>query len=214
VSAGDIAALIDEAHRQIAGCSGPGVAEVTEGLDRIPAKVGTLPEPQELPACAFLDGALEAVAASGRTALADAIARAHPSLRWIAYDLYPIAEIGSRMAGNHAFAELIGPVDAPVHAKDFALGLFLIGPRTLYRDHRHNAPELYLPFTGPTWWRFEQGPWEVRRPGEPVWNPSLQVHATLVRDEPLLCLYAWTRDVRVPASVVAAADWAEIEGGL
>src|SRR5690606_38444835 len=99
-------------------------------------------------------------------------------------------------------------------ASDFAFGIFLISPRTLYRDHRHPAPELYVPLTGPTRWRFGRGAWETRAAGEPVWNEPDAVHATLVGDVPFLCLYAWTRDVTLPAETVDAPDWEAIEAEL
>ncbi len=38
------------------------------------------------------------------------------------------------------------------------MGLFVIAPHVLYRDHAHAAPELYLPLTGPHGWRFAPGP--------------------------------------------------------
>jgi len=35
-----------------------------------------------------------------------------------------------------------------------------------------------------------------------------------VDDVPLLCLYAWTRDVHLPAELVPATDWLAIEANL
>jgi hypothetical protein len=85
----------------------------------------------------------------------------------------------------------------------------------LYRDRHHPAPELYLPLTGPTRWRFGTGsPWETKAAGEPVWNPPDRVHATIVDAVPLLCLYAWTRDVMAPAVVDPAPDWAALDDAL
>ena len=123
-------------------------------------------------------------------------------------------EIGARFAGSHAFAEIVGP-GAAIEAADYDLGLFLIGPQVLYRDHHHPAPELYLPLTGPTRWRFgPAAPWETRAAGEPVWNPANRVHATVVDAVPFLCLFAWTRDVREPAVVDRADDWPAIDAAL
>ena len=103
----------------------------------------------------------------------------------------------------------------PFNARDFSLGLLLIGPRTFYRDRRHKAPELYAPLTGPTLWRFHHGPWVEPRPAyQPIWNDALRVHATLVEEPPFLCIYVWTQDVSEPAALVAAPDWAEIEQRL
>ena len=63
------------------------------------------------------------------------------------------------------------------------------------------APELYAPLTGPHGWRFAPGrPLIVKPAGEPVWNPPLQPHLTKVGPHPFLCLFAWTRDVSLPAT--------------
>lgn len=197
-----------------------GVASEREGAGEVLARMGEcdlsasavlLPEPVETPVCAHLDAALAAVSPAA-SRLARAIVRARPFLHWITYNAYTPA-IGPHFPVRHAFTGLVGEYRM-IPASDFALGLFLIAPGTLYRDHRHPAPELYLPLTGPTDWRFAAGAWETRQALEPVWNPSNAVHATLVRHVPFLCLYAWTRDVMLPAEVVPAADWDAIEATL
>jgi hypothetical protein len=150
----------------------------------------------------------------GADALRQAINEAKSQLRWIAYDAYPADMIGGRFPVAHAFAPLIGR-DGFLPADDFELGLFLIAPRTLYRDHRHKAPELYMPLTGPHEWRFGTGErWKEYKAHTPIWNESMRIHATLVRDIPFLAVFAWTRDVTADAIVVPAADWTEIEAGL
>jgi hypothetical protein len=201
-----IAARVDGAH---------GRGEVLAGLDAALAPGGvTLPAPCETGACRHLDAALGGARAAGFASLALAIDRARPHLTWTTYDAYPVDDIGARFARSHAFAEIVGP-GAAVEAADYDLGLFLIGPRVFYRDRHHPAPELYLPLTGPTRWRFgTAAPWETLAAGEAVWNPANRVHATIVDDVPLLCLYAWTRDVSLPAVADRAADWAAIDAAL
>ena len=82
----------------------------------------------------------------------------------------------------------------------------------LYRDHRHAAPELYVPLTGPHGWRFGPGaPLIVKPAHEPVWNDPCAPHLTKVGPVPFLCLYGWTRDAQSVAEVVPAADWAALE---
>jgi hypothetical protein len=191
-----------------------GVGEVLDGFTGVmhrPRKVN-LPTPRRQPVCDTIDDVLGLARQQGMRSLADATAAADPYLRWIIYDEYPRDEIGEAMLHNHAFAELIGSEEAPLQADSFALGVFLIGANILYRDHRHPAPELYLPYNGPSSWRFDRGVWAQRRAGQPVWNEANAVHATLVGAEPLLMVYAWTRDVSLPAVIVPASDWAEIEG--
>lgn len=144
-------------------------------------------------------------------ALALAIAAATPHLGWTTYDLYPPEEIGETFARSHAFASLIGD-GAPFQTEGFDFGLFLIAPHVLYRDHRHRAPELYAPLTGPHGWRFAPGaPLVIKAAHEPVWNDANQPHLTKVGPNPFLCFFGWTADVTAPAEVIAAPDWAELE---
>jgi hypothetical protein len=166
------------------------------------------------PVCGNLDESLAIARDHGARGLADAIEMARPSLRWVTYDAYPRALIGDHFPHAHAFATIIGG-DGFVRAHDFELGLFIIAPKTLYRDHRHPAPELYAPVTGPHGWRFGvESPWQTLAAHIPVWNEPNRPHATLVDGVPFLAVFAWTRDVALPASVIPADDWAEIEAGL
>ncbi len=165
------------------------------------------------PACGHLDAALDVAAGQGAAPLAAAIRAASGALYWRTYDAYPAAQIGARFPGGHGFARLIGP-GGTIHNDDFGLGLFVMAPRTFYRDHRHSAPELYAPLTGPHQWRFGHGPWTSRPAHRPVWNEPMTVHATLSGNVPFLCVYIWTRDMDVPAELVEAADWTDIESAL
>lgn len=204
--------LLDEADQYLSGFSGPGIAEVRAGLSQWrggrPLRVPTPPNPvleQWLP---------RALASLGEThpALAEAIRQAAPCLTWITYDLYPPEEIGAAFRSGHAFASIVGEEEAPYGAREFDLGLFLIAPDVLYRDHRHQAPELYAPLTGPHGWRFGAGePLAVLPAHVPVWNEPMRPHMTKVGPEPFLCLYCWTRDVNAPAEVVPAKDWPALE---
>lgn len=192
----------------------PGMHEVLAGLRTASGQPINRVEPRPEPRCGYLDEALALARTHRARHLADAIATARPFLHWITYDGYPRELIGGRFPKAHAFTTIIGATGF-AHADDFELGLFLIAPRTLYRDHRHPAPELYAPLTGPTGWRFgPDTPWDIRQAHEPVWNEPLAVHATRVGAEPFLCLYCWTRDVTLPATVVPADDWDEIERAL
>lgn len=206
-----ITALIDLADQYLAALPGPGVAEVRGGIARWrggACRADTRPTNPVL--AAHLAPALE-VLAQDRPALASAIAAAAPHLGWIAYDLYDPDLIGPDFAQGNTYAALIGP-EGCIRSQDFVLGVFLIAPHVFYRDHTHAAPELYAPLTGPHGWRFAPGAaLQVRPPHQPVWNPSQQPHAIKVGPVPYLCIYGWTRDVDVPAVVLAAPDWPALE---
>ena len=205
--------LLVECDRLLAATAGAGVAEVRHALaPAFSQQSRPRPGPVNPLVAAHLPAALAALA-SADAALCSAIAGAAPHLSWITYDAYDPAEIGPDFPHGHAFASLVGE-DAPFAARDFDLGLFLIAPRLLYRDHAHAAPELYLPLTGPHQWRFRPGGSFRSLPAfAPVWNPPEQPHATLTGDIPLLCLFAWTRNVNLPARILPADDWARYEGG-
>jgi hypothetical protein len=202
--------LLDEADRYLAGLSGEGPAEVRLGLARGEPAVN----PRAPAAHPLVEQHLgDALALLERThpALALAIAAATPHLPWTTYDQYPAGLIGDSFPRSHAFASLVGG-DAPFNARDFDFGLFLIAPHVLYRDHRHPAPELYAPLTGPHGWRFAPGaPLIIKAAHEPVWNDPNQLHLTKVGPNPFLCFFGWTADVDAPAEVVAAPDWAALE---
>jgi hypothetical protein len=204
--------LIDEADHYLARFKGEGIDEVRSGIAKYghDAVIGNV-APRE-PSCGHLDGALFMM--NGADSLRAAISQARPLFGWKTYDAYPPEFIGARFPVAHAFTALIGG-NGFLPADDFELGLFLVAPGTLYRDHRHKAPELYAPLTGPHEWRFAPDtPWQKTPAHEPVWNPPMRIHATLVRDVPFLALYAWTRDINEPSRVVPAKDWQEIEDSL
>lgn len=203
--------LVDEADIYLSTLPGPGVAEVRAGIARArdgavqPGGVGG-----NAVVAAHLAPALAALAPT-HPALAGAIAGAAPHLTWVTYDAYPRPEIGEAFATGHAFASIIGEGGA-LSARDYDLGLFLIAPHVLYRDHNHAAPELYAPLTGPHGWRFGPGdPLVVKPAHQPVWNDPFRPHCTKVGPVPFLCLFGWTRDVNEVARVLPAPDWPELE---
>jgi hypothetical protein len=202
--------LFDRAADYLLRLEHPGADEVRAGLQRRGNLVpGSGPVPNPVVA-RWLGPALAAVDAAHQP-LAEAIAAAAPHLAWVAYDGYPRDRIGEGFATGHAFASILGE-GAPFGAVDFDLGLFLIAPHVLYRDHAHAAPELYAPLTGPHGWRFGPGTaLEVMPAHRPIWNPPQRPHLTKVGAVPFLCLFVWTRDVNEPAHVLPAGDWAELE---
>jgi hypothetical protein len=206
--------LLDRACDYLNALDHPGMAEVRAGLARASGPPGPAIPRQNSAADPvvkrWLGPALAAVDAE-HLALASAIGAAAPHLDWVCYDGYPRDQIGETFASGHAFASIMGE-SAPFSATDFDLGLFLIAPHVLYRDHNHAAPELYAPLTGPHGWRFGPGtPLQVLPAHRPVWNPPRRPHMTKVGPEPFLCLFVWTRDVNEVAQVIPADDWPKLE---
>jgi hypothetical protein len=202
--------LYSAARDYVLSLDHPGAAEVRAGLPENPGPARAMPARKNAVVDRWLVPALQA-AEKDQSELAAAIAAAVDQLEWITYDLYPLDEIGTDFATGHAFASIMGD-NSPFAAGDFDLGIFLIAPGVLYRDHRHAAPELYAPLTGPHGWRFGAGrPLIVKPAHQPVWIPPHQPHLTKVGAVPFLCLYALTKDVNEIAEVVLSQDWAEME---
>jgi hypothetical protein len=205
--------LLEAIDRHLASLSGPGVVDVRAGMARWEAgAVKSLPCRLSPDLDAAAKVALAQLAAEGRPDLAEAIGATLGALSWRCYDRYPVASIGEAFASGHAFATILGEHGA-IATEDFALGLFIIMPGVFYRDHRHAAPELYVPLSGPHGWRFAPGDRLSWKPAHvPVWNEPFQSHAIKVGALPFLCIFGWTRDVRQSASVIPSDDWSRFEG--
>jgi hypothetical protein len=206
--------LFDRACDHLNALEHPGAAEVRAGLARASGPPVAPPPRRHDRATPvverWLGPALGAIDPACQP-LARAIADAAPHLGWVTYDSYPRDQIGEAFPAGHASAAIMGE-SAPFGAVDFDMGLFLIAPHVLYRDHNHAAPELYAPLTGPHGWRFGPGTaLQVKPALAPVWNPPHRPHMTKVGAVPFLCLYVWTRDVNEAAQVLPAADWPELE---
>lgn len=203
--------LADEADYYLSTLSGPGIAEVRNGLARWrEARFRAVRTPANAIVSAHLGAALTALSKT-HLALSAGIAAASPHLPWVTYDLYDRKKIGEMFATSHAFCSILGE-GGPLQTVDFDFGLFLIAPHVLYRDHCHEAPELYAPLTGPHGWRFKpNAPIVVKQAHEPVWNEPNRPHLTKVGPTPFLAFYCWTRDNDKPALVLPASDWAELE---
>ncbi|WP_374378742.1 dimethylsulfonioproprionate lyase family protein [Dongia sp.] len=191
----------------------PGLNEVRARLHDVgDLAVAIAQRPPNQPLCGYLSEALSVAHAGPGAALAALIGRSN--LHWESYGAYAPGTIGTAFPRRHAYASLIADADPNWH-RDVDLGFLLIAPHTLYRDHHHPARELYLPLTGPSYWRFGvDSKWQEKAAGAVIWNEPNRVHATLVQDVPLLCLYAWTENVLAPAVVDVASDWTSLESQL
>ena len=203
--------LVDAAADYFATLSGPGLDEVRTGLaDRRHGAITPAAGADHPVVANWLQPALGLLAWTHPT-LALAIQAAGPHLPWRRFDGYCADDIGPRFMAGNAYASIIGE-EAVIVTRDWELGLFLLEPHLLYRDHRHPAPELYAPLTGPHGWRFgARGPLAVLDAHRPVWNQPGVTHLIKVGPVPFLCLYAWTRDVNAGVEIVRAPDWAELE---
>jgi hypothetical protein len=160
------------------------------------------PEPRNLPACAWL-AETTAAAMMVSTSVSAALAEVAPHLRWKQNPNYSDDLLGDGYMASYAYSELIGP-DGFYPGDDFLMGLLLLGPNRLYKDHAHPAPELYWTLTGPSLWRRAPGEFEPRPAGSAIWHLPNVTHATRTAAEPLLAVWVWTEDTAYPARLVGA----------
>ena len=107
--------------------------------------------------------------------------------------------------------ELIGPVNGHFKSKELKLGLFLLEPKIFYKDHKHEAPELYINLTSGTKWRFNNSDWKSKSAGSIIYNEPYKVHAMKVGKEPFLSVWCWPKNSSKKCMLVPKNDWFELE---
>lgn len=193
---------IDAIRRSL---KGPAAAHVRARLAEQDLSPGAAvePVPRRLAVTRYFP---ECVAASmfASPDVAAALAEIEEFLHWKQNPNYSDQLMGEGYMDNYAYAELIGP-QGFFAGDDFLMGLLLLGPHRHYRDHHHAAPELYWLVTGPSEWRQGKGAFVQHEAGELIWHEPNIVHATRTGDDPLLAVWAWTKNVKEPARLVEGA---------
>jgi hypothetical protein len=142
---------------------------------------------RSLPVVSTLRG-LSRFAAPETRALVEQIAALARELDW--RQTYARADFGERFLENYGFSEWIGERGA--FASDaVACGVLILGPKTEYPAHSHEAEELYLPLAGHAWWQSGKSDWRLRPPGKWIHHTSWTTHAMRTEAEPLLAAYVW-----------------------
>jgi hypothetical protein len=168
-------------------------AEFVSALTAIPESAPSV-DGYLLPVCRYWGEALRAAAP---TFLAEALIPIAPHLRWTQNPNYRRQPPSPRFLDDYGYAVVAGPVGGAqglAVAPALALGVMLLGPRTVYPAHAHPAVEIYLPL-GPARWQCDGGPWRHRDGGSPIHHASGVVHATATDEAPLLALYLWRGDL-------------------
>jgi len=124
------------------------------------------------------------------------------------------ADVGDSYRNRNMNCILIGPQNGFFHSDKLFMGLFFLRPRTFYRDHDHEASEMYFNLTGPHGFRFDMSGWSDYPADSIVWNTPWLPHATRVYDVPLLTVFAWVENVDCLCRVVHTDDWVQLENEL
>tara|TARA_B100000029_G_scaffold510494_1_gene602108 strand:- start:414 stop:1064 length:651 start_codon:yes stop_codon:yes gene_type:complete len=143
-----------------------------------------------------------------------AILSALPELNWKIdngsfYDKH--SEVGLSYLNGNMNTELIGPERGSFKSHELRLGLFLLEPNIFYRDHKHEAPELYINLTNNILWRFNNSKWKKKDAGNIIFNEPFQVHAMKINNDPFLSIWCWPYNSSKKCILVPKKDWGKIE---
>jgi len=143
--------------------------------------------PNGLPVLSWMPAAV-AAARKEAASLVDMLASAVNQTAW--GQTYSAQDFSSGFLEKYGWTELIG-LRGPVASDRMACGFLFLGPEIEYPRHSHEAEEIYVPLTGPTFWRRGNKDWELRTPCRPIYHASRVPHAMRTESVPLLALYLW-----------------------
>ena len=124
------------------------------------------------------------------------------------------ADVGGSYRNGNMNCILIGSQNGFFHSDKLFMGLFFLQPYTFYRDHDHEASEMYFNLTGPHGFRFDVNGWSDYPADSIIWNTPWLPHGTRVYNIPFLCLFAWVGNLDCLCRVVDADDWTQLEDEL
>ena len=132
----------------------------------------------------------EAVAAAHKKArfLVEMLASVADQIAW--GQTYSADDFGSGFLEKYGWTELIG-LRGPIASERIACGFLMLGPEIEYPQHSHEAKEVYVPLTEPTFWLRGNEDWESRTACRPIYHASRMPHAMRTASTPLLALYLW-----------------------
>ncbi len=148
-------------------------------------------EAATLPACDYLNEALDLGVTGRESAIASGLPQLTARLRWT-YG-YPRDLRFPGLERRVAFTEVLGKTGI-WPSEQMLLGFTLIAPHTRYPVHAHPAIELYLVIAAAAW-ALGDAPAEIRQPGSLIVHPSGAPHAMTTGAEPLLALFTWRGDL-------------------
>lgn len=171
--------------------SGP-AAPFARALEAVNPAAAVTPPLQVLPVCRHLAVALGAIDAM--SSLAEPLAELAAEAYWTQNPNYQRRPPAAGFLDDYGYFVLAGPADGPpsfVECADFACGLLLLGPGTLYPAHRHPASELYIALTGDAAWQRGDEAWRSEPAGAVIHHASGEPHAIRAGPTPLLAAYLW-----------------------
>ena len=121
------------------------------------------------------------------------------------------SDVGNDYLNGNMNTELIGPRFGHFKSEELRLGLFLLEPNIFYKDHKHEAPELYINLTNGTEWRFGNSGWQFQEPGSIIYNEPFKEHAMRVNENPFLSIWCWPKNSSSECILVPRSDWSNLK---
>ena len=161
---------------------------VDDYLEQLPQDMAlrTVDE-NRLPCLHHIDDAVSTTDERARD-LVDYLVEIKDQLRW--GQTYTAADFGQHYVDNYGWMELFGTrghLDSP----EMSGGFLLLGPGLHYREHRHEAEEIYVVLSGDATWQRDGGEFVQHTVGTVIHHSSNTLHSTKARDLPMLALYLW-----------------------
>ena len=184
------ATLIAPTHALLASIRSPALApflaEWPISNDASPGNLRVV-VPTTLPVLRWLPE-LESDAPPFSHELVTRIVRVAPSMAW--GRTYKEADVGAAFLQNYGWSEIVG-TSGPLPSERVACGFLVLGPHTHYRQHQHEAEEIYVPLAGIASWQQGNGGWSAIAPGTVIHHDRNEPHAMRTGPRPMLGLYLW-----------------------
>ena len=118
-------------------------------------------------------------------------------VRWT--EFYQADDWSEGFLGEFANGEGIGP-DGVLYHPDIILGLFILGPHTIYPEHAHPADEFYIVLSGkPEFKVGANSEYLVQEPGSVVLHHSDTSHSIRTRKDPFFGVFGWRGEIHAPS---------------
>ena len=143
--------------------------------------------PIDLPVLSWMSEAVSA-AHDCSVRIVKLLASLAPRLAW--GQTYSAEDFGSGFLERYGWTELMG-LRGSIASDRIACGFLMLGPGIEYPQHSHEAEEVYVPLTGPTFWMRGSEEWKLRPPCQPIHHAPRVPHAMRTQSVPLLALYFW-----------------------
>ncbi len=123
----------------------------------------------------------------------EAARNAFDHVRWT--EFYEKDSWSKSFLDEFANGEGIGP-DGTLYHPNIILGLFILGPETMYPAHAHPAEEFYIVLTGnPQFKVGDDNEFEIKLSGEVIVHHSDMSHAIRSSETPFWAIYGWRGDI-------------------